>query len=45
MRIDCEKRMSETEEKKRKNETIDMFAIVERMIDMLKRKITIKTGM
>jgi len=44
MKIDCERKMNEIEEKKRKNETIDMFAIVEKMTDTLKRKIMIKTG-
>lgn len=44
MRTDCERRMNETEEKKRKNETTGTFAIVEKMTDTLRKRNTIRIG-
>lgn len=44
MRTGYERKMNATEEKRKRNETIGIFAIVEMMIDTLRRRIMIKIG-
>lgn len=44
MKTGYERKMNATEEKRKKNEMIGIFAIVEMMIDTSRRRITIKIG-